>query len=321
MQKILISPIGGQVMHGIVGYLKKKSFITIGMDNNPESAGKFFVDEFLEVPNVSDIAYRDKVLEIIEKHKIDIFLSWLDPEIIFWNEKFYSLEIPSHLIDIFAFNFRKDLMRFYDKFKLYAMLDENGFRCPETSLLSQKAGAKDTGFPVILKPRIGFGAKDTYVAENEKTLNYLQSFLFSRFASLEKFIIQRYIGGIEYTVDFFAIAGKMVNAVVRERIKHKGVSLIGEVVFNDAVEKVVRDFCRIFNIDGLNNIQIMDHSSKLYILDFNPRPSGTIMLSVNAGVDLMNNLFEKMQKKEITEYGKAKRLKMFRYLCEFFYET
>jgi hypothetical protein len=44
------------------------------------------------------------------------------------------------------------------------------------------------------------------------------------------------------------------------------------------------------------------------------------MLSINAGVDLLNNLIEQRQGKKITEYGQPRRLKMIRYLTELYYE-
>lgn len=320
-QTILISPAGGQAIHGIVDYFRGKGYTVIGIDRNPEAIGKFFVDRFIEVPGVLEGHYMDKILEIISEYKVSIFVSWLDPEVIFWNEKFFTLEIPSELAGVFAFNFRRDINEFFDKFSFYYLLQNSGFTYPKTFLLegNENEILNNINLPVVVKPRIGFGARDTFIFDNAEDLKHKLR-IFPKFRGIGKFLIQEYIAGDEYTVDFFAEKGNLVNVAVRKRIEHRGVSLRGEIACNESIEALVSKFCSEFNIDGLNNIQVIQADDKFHIIDFNPRPSGTIMLSVNAGVDFMNNLTERMAKKEITRYGKPRRLKMIRYLCEHYYE-
>ncbi len=84
----LLSPVGGQAIHGIVKYFKQKKTKVIGIDRNPEAIGKHFVDKFFTVPDIGNQAYAEAILKIIVQDKVDIFISWLDPEIIFWNKKF-----------------------------------------------------------------------------------------------------------------------------------------------------------------------------------------------------------------------------------------
>lgn len=134
LQKVLISPAGGQAIYGIINYLKNKNLKVIGIDKNPEAIGKFFVDQFFEVPDVNDPLYMHKIIGIINECKVDAFISWLNPEIIFWNEKFHNSQIPGNLANIFTFNFRKDLMKFFDKFTFYSLLKDAGFHYPKTFL-------------------------------------------------------------------------------------------------------------------------------------------------------------------------------------------
>lgn len=316
---ILLSPVGGQAISGIVKYFKDSGARIVGIDKDPEAIGRHFIDKFIPVPDVSDKAYAGTVFNVIRDNKVDIFISWLDPEIIFWNERFYASEIPGDLIDVFALNFRKDIINFYDKFVFYSSLKNKGFNCPKTFLLDDDRAMK-TYLPAVIKPRIGYGTKDTYIVENEDSFRYFRNLLLNKFGNIQKFIIQEFLEGAEFTIDFFSVNGKVVNAVARKRVKHKGVSLIGEVIHDDGIGEFVRHFCSTFDITGLNNIQIIKSGGNHYILDFNPRPSGTIVFSINAGVDLMNNLLEKKEGKKITEYGKPRKLKMVRHLCEHFYE-
>ena len=318
---ILISPVGGQAIYGIVNYFKNKGFKVFGIDRNPEAIGKYFVDKFFKIPDVGTKGYVDSILKIISEDKIDFFISWLDPEIIFWNEKFYASEIPPDLTKIFAFNFSKNLLELCDKFKFNSLLKSKGFNSPETFLLSdiQIDNEKKLDFPALIKPRLGSGTKNTYLIENKEDFKYFH-LLISNKLGANKFIIQKFIEGFEYTIDFFSENGKLKNLVVRKRLEHKGVSLRGEVVYNKQIEVLTNKFCLAFKINGLNNYQVIEHGNELFIIDYNPRPSGTIMLSINAGVDLLNNLIEQRQGKKITEYGQPRRLKMIRYLTELYYE-
>jgi carbamoyl-phosphate synthase large subunit len=174
-------------------------------------------------------------------------------------------------------------------------------------------------FPVIFKPRTGTGSRDIHIIHNSDEYDYWSRVIHID-SKNESFIVQEFIKGNEYTVDFFADRGELINHVIRTRAKANGVSLEGAVVKDGDITDIVKRFCQHFNIDGLNNIQLIEDIEEHYfITDFNPRPSGTIMLSINAGVDFFNNLIEKHEGRELTRYPQAKPLKMIRYLKEFYY--
>jgi carbamoyl-phosphate synthase large subunit len=322
---ILLSPIGGQAMPGIIEYFNEKDFRVIGIDSNGDNANRFMVRTFIVVPAINEPNYRTEVLSIIKYFAVDLFVSWLDAEIRYWNSAAFcawqTVNIPEELRRIFVFNFRKDLMEFYDKWLFYDKLRNEGFLIPETRLL-RGGGTWERlkKFPVIFKPRIGTGSRDIHIVHNSDEYDYWSRVINLAEANASKFLAQKYIRGNEYTVDFFADRGKLINHVIRLRTKANGVSLAGSVVKDGDITDIVKRFCQHFNIDGLNNIQLIEDIEEHYfITDFNPRPSGTIMLSVRAGVDFFNNLIEKHEDKELTRYPQAKPLKMIRYLKEFYY--
>lgn len=317
MNSILLSPVGGQAMGGIIRYFKDKKKFIIGLDNNPHAIGRFFVDTFYQVPKVDDSEYRDKILDIIRNTRDLFFISWLDPEINFWNIQYQAGAIPKELVSSFGFNFRKDFSTFYDKYYLSQLIDSQGLATPKTSLVRDYD--VDTSYPRILKPRIGFGSRGIVKINSEGELNSLIHSL-TRSGSIGEYIIQEFISGEEFTVDFFAQSGNLENCVIRERIEHRGVSLRGEIVFKPEIEDIVERFCKLNKIDGINNLQVIQREQTFYITDFNMRPSGTIMLSIMAGVDLLENVMEKRMGKTITHFGKPKKIKMIRYLSEYYYE-
>lgn len=320
--RILVSPVGGQAMYGILHYLKENGFEIFGIDCQEDIAGKFFVDFFKKVPKIDDDRYKSSVLDLICDNEIDIFMSWLDNEILFWNTEFYKNGIPEEIVNIFTFNFREDLLDFCDKYAFSTILNRNNLPTPITVSLKDFIDKRgyNIPFPFIIKPRLGSGSRMVNVIRDKLDFECIMNFLDKEGFKKEDFIIQELIEGSEYTVDFFSNMGELVNICVRKRLKHKGISIAGEVVYKEKIEELVGKFCSIFKIDGLNNIQIIESETSLYITDFNPRPSGTIILSIKAGIDLINNLIEKWKGEKITKYGKPKKLKMFRYYAEFYHE-
>jgi carbamoyl-phosphate synthase large subunit len=311
---VLLSPAGGRAMHGIIEYFFKAGHYTIGIDGNPEATGRHFVDRFYCVPRVDDPRYPETLLDVIRKERVDMFVGWLDPEILFWNERANQGELRSEMAKVHTFNLRPDLGQFYDKLECAKMLKREGFLVPGT--VAPAFGSPMPELPCILKPCVSTGSRDVVKIEDEVAWDFHTM----RLAHKGRFVAQEFIDGPEYTVDFFADKGTLVNVVVRQRLEHQGVSLRGEVVRCPGLVAIVESIVSRFSVDGLNNMQFIERGGGYYAIDFNPRPSGTIMLSVRAGVDMLNNLIERKQGKPLTRYGEPRRLKMVRYLAEHYYE-
>ena len=135
---ILISPVGGQAIIGFIKYFKKKGFIIIGVDHDKDAIGKYFINYFYQIDKIGSKKYFKQVIDIINKHKIDIFISWLDSELSCWNDYFLKNKSNKKIKKIFAFNFADDLYKFQDKLKFYKLLKENNFLSPETHILTNE---------------------------------------------------------------------------------------------------------------------------------------------------------------------------------------
>lgn len=318
MKTILISPVGGQVAVGIIEYFKSHGHSVIGIDSQPEAIGRFFCDAFRRVPAVGDSGYGAAILEVMSDCRIDVFVSWLDQEIAFWNEQDRLGTIPGGMRGRFAMTLRPDLDELQDKFRLHQRLGRHGIATPATRLLGD-AGLDSSEFPVVIKPRVSSGSRDTHVAETREDADYFCRGFRRQGRPLDRFIVQQFIQGIEYTVDVFASAGTVQNAVIRSRLEHRGVSLRGQIVQDEAIDLLVRNLCGVLELDGLHNVQLIRRGDAAYLTDVNLRPSGTIMLSVSAGVDLLQNLMEQMEGRPISRYGAAQPLTMTRYLREYYH--
>lgn len=318
MNTILLSPVGGRAISGIIEYFKNKNYTIIGIDSDSDAIGRHFVDLFFEVPHVGTPLYKERVIDIIKSNKIDVFISWLDPEIVFWNDQYYHNGIPEEFLSIFTINYRRDINNFFDKYLFSCLVEKQGFVIPNTLLAMEDIS--DDRYPIIIKPRLGFGSKGVRVVKSKRDYESFLLEITKNNSLLNGYISQHYIKGQEYTVDFFSESGEIINYVVRKRNEHQGVSLKGEIVENYNLEKIIRAFSKKNNINGLNNIQFIQNEGSYYLTDFNMRPSGTIMFSVTSGVDMFENIFEKIRGDPLTHYGKPKKIKMIRYLKEHYYE-
>jgi predicted ATP-grasp superfamily ATP-dependent carboligase len=317
LTNILISPVGGQVAVGIIEYFKNGGHTVTGIDSSPEATGGFFCDEFRQVPPVGDPGYGPAIRDVMSGRQIDMFVSWLDPEIAFWNEQ-DRLGTIGEMRARFAMSFRRDLDALQDKLQLHSRLGKHGIDTPATRLLSDD-GLASIDFPIIVKPRVSSGSRHTHVAWTGDDAQGICRELRRRALPLDGFVAQTYVDGAEYTVDLFSSSGSVENAVIRSRLEHRGVSLRGEIVEDAAIEGLARNVCGALELDGLNNVQIIRGGNAAYVTDVNLRPSGTIMFSVSAGVDMLQNVIERMEGRPITRYGPPRPLKMTRYLREFYY--
>ncbi len=103
------------------------------------------------------------------------------------------------------------------------------------------------------------------------------------------FVVQRLLRGNEYTIDVLTdMDGKFLFAVPRERLAANGVSTIGRIKMDDDLIELARDVVSKFTFAGPINIQIMVTPAEDYIIEVNPRLSGSCMFTVMAGWDILD---------------------------------
>ena len=95
---------------------------------------------------------------------------------------------------------------------------------------------------------------------------------------------------MEYTVDVLTNhQGKYLFAVARKRIETVGVSRIGEIDQNEIVLNLAKRCVNAFDFQGPINVQIMlTADNTAYIIEINPRFSGSLIFSTRAGFDIID---------------------------------
>jgi hypothetical protein len=152
---------------------------------------------------------------------------------------------------------------------------------------------KDSG--CIIKPRAGFRSQGISIIRSKEDIfewvEEINPFLADQptFPSGE-YIIQKFIKGVEFTVDGYISPKKgFIDAVPRIRLRVDG----GEVVTSKTVDypELVHATCEIgkrLGIVGPYNVQfIVDVNGHIYTTETNARFGGGSTLSLNAGLDFI----------------------------------
>jgi carbamoyl-phosphate synthase large subunit len=281
MKKILISAANGTIMPELVKYLKK-SFYVIGIDSNEIGVAKKYCDEFYKSPSGKDV----KFINFIKKIgiKVDMIFLFVDEELVTVSKNIHKLNkikdklilSPPRTIDIC--NDKKKFEKFFSEFK-------------NINLPKFKMNKKN-----IIKPKIGRGSKNIFITKNYQIIK--------KFQKDKNFIVQEFIDGTEYTVDcLFDKNGKLIFSLPRERLLAQNVSIIGKTIKNKKINNFIELISSKLNFYGPINVQIIIRKNQLYLIEINPRLSGSIIFSIKSNFDPIKILFiiQKIKKYKINE--------------------
>lgn len=259
--KILISASNGVVMTSLIKKLRKIFYI-IGIDANKYGNAKKYCNEFYLKPSGNDKVFI-KFIKKIGK-KVDYIFLFNDKEISKINRNRKSIkQIEKKII----LSDKKTLDICLNKKKLHEFCKSNNINVPNTKFSRN----------MIAKPIFGTGSKDIYKINNVNDYKF--------FLKKKNIIIQKFINGIEYTVDcLFDKNGCLVFALSRSRILHRGVSIVGQIVYEKKIINFVKRISKKLKFKGPINIQIIkDGNNKIWLIEINPRLSGSIEFSIKAG--------------------------------------
>ena len=114
--------------------------------------------------------------------------------------------------------------------------------------------------------------------------------------------------------------GRPVNILPRLREKvRSGVSDVGRVFLDPDLLEILNSKLTNFRLKGPWNLQCIKSAGDYYFLEVNPRFSGGIPLTIEAGMDFCQNLLEWFFNLEITRFTSVRDgLRMMKYDSELF---
>lgn len=290
-KKIIISASNGPIAYELILELKK-NFYVIGIDSSNHGVAKKICDEFF----ISPIGTSKDFIIFINKIylKTDLIFLFVDEEIKnISNSKFLYKAAKKKII----LSSKTSINICLDKYKFAIYCQKNNINVPENK----------SPYKYLIKPRIGRGSRGIKIVTDKKEISFYQR--------NKKFISQRYIDGQEYSIDcYFDSKNKYYFGLVRKRVITNGVSLIGDVVNKPDII----DFCiqtsNFFKFYGPINFQLIveDKTNRIYLIEINPRLSGSIFFSMLSGFNPIKYAFNEIENKLI--YEKKPKIKFKKYI-------
>lgn len=314
--RIMISAGGTVTAQSVIKALRedgRASFVAIA-DLDDLNATKAFVDSFVRVPQAGDPAFVDACLEAVRRLRIELLIPIIVEReflpLIGARERFASLGCR------LAAPSREIVLATADKLSFAAFLERLGIATPKTIAYAEEGSR--VGFPAYLKPRRGSGSVGTSRVESEEMLREAAR-------GRSDLIVQQALYGTEFTVDCFAAEpGRVVAVVPRERIAVKaGVSVKGRTYHHPQIEAIASDVVARTGIAGPANLQgMLRADGAFWIIEMNPRFSGTLALTTAAGINFASLLLDQIEGRPITDLRGRHQpgVTMMRYWSEVFEE-
>ena len=280
MPRVLVTAAGSDIGIGAMQSLMKADHTVIAVDMNPHSAGLHMADVGTTVPPATHHHWPAVMAEVVRDHKVDVVVPLVDDELRELDRLQEALwdEIPILVPRIGL------VQQTLDKYESYKLLSDMDFPVPETCLLSEMTHFSDDDFPRFIKPRFGHGSRGTHLAHSLEEAN---SFAEQSGYDRDQLIIQEFIKGIEYSSNVTVTRdNRLLSVVIKETPIKRGMTVWGITRKNPVLkESCVQIYEKLEPGGPMNVQQMLSDDGTPYVLEINPRFSGSSCLNVEAGVN------------------------------------
>ena len=244
-------------------------------DVNPLSPAVHVADRSFRVPMSTDRGYVEELLSICEAESVRLVVPTIDDELpVFGAARDAFIERGIAV----ACSPRATSVLCNDKYATCDRLIVAGVDAAQSYLPSQLAGRMP--MPLFIKPRVGRGAVGAFPVRTQRELEFFLGYVDSP-------VVQEYLTGPEYTIDVLCdFKGQPLSIVPRERVVIRaGVIDRGRTVRDARLIGLAEAACAAIPFAGPINIQCRMRGDTPVIFEINPRFSGGIPLTIQAGAD------------------------------------
>jgi carbamoyl-phosphate synthase large subunit len=256
----------------IVTAFRDAGAVTVAADANELAPALHHADRRISPPRVDESDYVPFLARAIEEHGVDLVVPLTDLD---------QLLLATHRAELGALVLlpeRETIELTNDKYLAHRFFEERGIHSPPTWLPGELPAA--IPFPVLVKPRRGFGSRNIFRAADGRELDFLLGY------TPAESMVQRVCTGEEFSVDVFCdLDGRCLNAIPRTMIESKGGESIKGMSIKDwELIEVGRRVAEALAIKGPANVQCFRTDEGLYeITDVNARFGGGFPVPHGAG--------------------------------------
>jgi carbamoyl-phosphate synthase large subunit len=244
-------------------------------DVNPLSPAVHAADAAFRVSLASEPGYIREILAIASAERVNLVVPTIDDEL-----PLFSAAVP--LFNTagvrVAVSPLRTTMLCDDKYATCRALEEKGIAAARSFLPATLPA--EVPFPLFIKPRRGRGAVGAFPIRDERELAFYLH-------DVSEPMLQDYLDGPEFTIDMLCdFAGRPLSIVPRERVVIRaGVIDRGRTVRNPALIALAEACAAAIPFAGAVNIQCRIVDGRPVVFEINPRFSGGIPLTIEAGAD------------------------------------
>jgi carbamoyl-phosphate synthase large subunit len=347
---VLVTAAGGIVGQGIMKSLRLATtsslspncYRILAVDASALSAGLYRSDIGLIVPKASELGFIDSIIKHLRKHDVDALFVGSDEElmVIATAKKRIETESPAKVLVA-----ELDVIKIgRDKWETYKFLRANNLSYAESCLPESKDKFTEKyGFPLVVKPREGFGSVNFFVVKSTEEMDYaltriqdygwrpmLQEYLpgkddeFTSGVTIDKYgthamssiAIRKYLkGGQTYKafIDDYPVARFSAENVAKKLGVTGAVNIQAKYVPNDESTSPPWTAAEFDPTNPNESLQ----SGKMKIFEINPRFSATCPLRSYAGINEPDIVFRNVVFDEkIEQVSNCSRLVCMRYWNE-----
>src|SRR3990167_3659711 len=312
MFNILITCAGGELspwLYRMIKSSQRHQVTLVSVDARDDVFGQQFSDYFYQVPKGIESGYVSALIDICQRHDIHMILPLSDEEVLTLAK--YRNEIESKTTAYLACPLLETAKILTNKADTYEFLKNKGIPVPVwkrvcvfdeleawvSELLERYDGA-------VVKPTFGRCGRGVYVIQKNFQgaprvlgreihlnkavfLNEYKQAVIKRFPAV---VMQPLIAPV-YDMDILAWNGVPMRRVTRRRYSSTDPNA-GHLIMQDAVMlDYGQKIATAFGLSGLFDCDMMyDVQGQLYLLEINPRASGSVVTSIEAGVPLLDDL-------------------------------
>jgi carbamoyl-phosphate synthase large subunit len=236
---------------------------TVAADPNPLAPAQYAAHARRAVPPFDDPAYVPALQDLCAEFGVGavVPLTDLDLEILG-----RARTDPVHPLPAFVPDGEVARATF-DKYETHLLLERLGLPSPPTVL----PGEPVDGYPVMIKPRWGSGARSIHLARDAREAEFLASYI------REPAMVQRAMQGPEFSMDCLSdLQGRCLNVIPRTMIESRGgESIKGTVIADEELIDLGRRTVEALGCRGPCTVQAFrDEEIGLGITDVNTRFGG-----------------------------------------------
>jgi carbamoyl-phosphate synthase large subunit len=233
----------------------------VAADPNPLAPAQYAAHHRRAVPRIEDPSYVPALQALCEEFGVRAVVPLTDLDLEVLGQARVDGLLPVFVPD-------PEIARAtFDKYETHLLLTRLGLPSPPTVL----PGDPVSGFPVMIKPRWGSGARSIHRADDAEAADFFVRYI------REPTMVQRLMDGPEFSIDLLCdLGGRCLNAIPRTMIESRGgESIKGEVIADQELIDLARHVSETLQFRGPATIQCFrDKEIGIGITDVNTRFGG-----------------------------------------------